>query len=118
MAVMTVSSDPEQIEAFGESQAVRDWAKDVRCVVSDELFRSRLANGWHPEEAITEPLKSHVPRKRMLSAFGDTKAVADWAEDPRCAVMLGTLRKWLREGLGSRRKVLGRSTLPWSRWAL
>jgi hypothetical protein len=36
-AAMTVSSDPEQIEAFGETQAVGDWAKDARCVVSDEL---------------------------------------------------------------------------------
>jgi len=97
-AAMTVSSDPEQIEAFGETRAVGDWARDACCVVSDELLRSRLANGWHPEEAITEPLKSHVPRQRMLSAFGETKAVADWAEDRRCAVLLGTLRKRLREG--------------------
>jgi hypothetical protein len=98
VAALSVSPDPEQIEAFGETKTVGEWAGDTRCVVSDELLRSRIAHGWHPEEALTEPLKSHVPRKRMLSAFGETKAVADWAEDPRCAVMLGTLRKRLREG--------------------
>jgi hypothetical protein len=98
VAALSVSPDPNQVEAFGETRAVGDWARDACCVVSDELLRGRIANGWHPDVAITEPLKSHAPRKRMLSAFGVTKAIADWAEDRRCVVMLGTLRKRLREG--------------------
>lgn len=98
VAALSTSPDPNQIEAFGETKAVGDWARDARCAVSDELLRSRIAGGWHPEEAMTEPIKSHAPRKRLLSAFGETKAIADWAEDRRCAVLLGTLRKRLREG--------------------
>jgi len=98
VAAMTVSSDPEQIEAFGETRTVGDWAKDARCRISDELLRSRIANGWHPEDAMTTPLGVGRERRTWLTAFGETKAVADWAEDRRCAVLLGTLRKRLREG--------------------
>jgi hypothetical protein len=95
---LSVSADPNQIEAFGEVKAVGDWAKDARCVVSDELLRSRITNGWHPEDAITAPIRTGRQRHTWLTAFGETKAIADWAEDERCVVMLGTLRKRLRQG--------------------
>lgn len=69
-------------------------------MVSDELLRSRSAIGWYPEEAITTPIQSGRERHTWATAFGETKAIADWAEDERCVVMLGTLRKRLRKGWG------------------
>jgi len=95
---LSVSADPNQIEAFGEVKAVGDWAKDERCMVSDEVLRSRITIGWHPEEAITAPIRGGRERHTWATAFGETKPIADWAEDERCEVMLGTLRKRLREG--------------------
>lgn len=98
MALAT-PSDPNQTEAFGDTKAVGDWATAPRCVVSDELLRSRSATGWHAEAAMTVPLQDHQRRREtMLTVWGETKSVVDWAEDVRCQVMLGTLRKRLREG--------------------
>jgi hypothetical protein len=45
LRALSVSADPNPIEAFGEVRAAKDWAQDPRCVVSDELLRSRIAIG-------------------------------------------------------------------------
>lgn len=40
------------IEAFGERKTVTDWAKDSRCVVSENILRKRLKKNWFPEYAL------------------------------------------------------------------
>jgi len=41
-------------------------------------------------------------RNRMVSAFGETKDLADWADDPRCVVCYGTLHD----------RIINRGVLP------
>jgi hypothetical protein len=37
-------------------------------------------------------------REKMITAFGETKCLADWARDPRCKVSLEALQQRIRAG--------------------
>jgi len=43
------------ITAFGERKVQRDWATDLRCLISERTLRDRLKRGWKPETALTTP---------------------------------------------------------------
>ncbi len=135
------------ITAFGDAKTVAAWSDDVRCVVTREVLRVRLAAGWDPGDAITRPKRDAVPRKfthegRTLTllgwaeqsginystlchrtnrdgmtlaqalakgpdgphfrievtAFGETKSVAQWAVDERANCGAHAIRKRLRRG--------------------
>jgi hypothetical protein len=89
------------LTAFEETKPIVEWSEDDRCGVSYQTLAQRVAAQWDPEEAITSPLGTRVfstrvrSNNRMLTAWGETWCLADWAEDPRCAVtwtLLGRLR--------------------------
>jgi hypothetical protein len=58
-------------------------------------FMKRLKQGLDPEAAMALPLP---PPRRMYSAFGETKGLADWLKDPRAAVGRGTICTRLESG--------------------
>ncbi|MFI1890209.1 hypothetical protein [Streptomyces jumonjinensis] len=68
------------VSAFGETKTLYHWAVDPRagCVVT--TMRRRLAQGWEPEQAITEEPQSRsrlgtgVPHR----AFGLSMGLEDW----------------------------------------
>jgi len=79
------------VAAFGEVKCLKDWVADSRCQMSYTGLRTRLVEGWSPEEAITTPPingaeRRWATRRTMLTAFGETKSIADWGRDPRCQV--------------------------------
>ncbi|MCE9557545.1 MAG: hypothetical protein K8R88_01200 [Armatimonadetes bacterium] len=93
--------------AFGDAKTLNEWEKDPRFLVHMQTFRSRLKRGWISEEAMTVPSKMEnhpvipkkgVDRKRMLTAFGETKRLSEWVRDPRCTVRAGTLTVRLMRG--------------------
>lgn len=95
-AIMTPAKECDPlapVEAFGETKTVGEWAKDDRCVVTYTLLSYRMTSGvWEPEAAITTPAKEQ--RKDVtFTAFGETKALKEWAKDPRCQVDYRTLHK-------------------------
>lgn len=91
-------------EAFGESKNLAAWAEDPRC--QEKNWRNidrRLQCGATLEEAMSSDYKSirynkssKTQRKEApaIVAFGESKSLADWAEDDRCQVSKGTL--WYR----------------------
>ncbi len=86
------------VTAFGETKTVADWSRDPRCKVPRVCFAQRIITGkLSAEEALSMP--SDEPRNRaMLTAFGETKSVAKWAKDARCAVKRSCLEGRLRLG--------------------
>jgi len=89
----------------------KEWAE------SFEVFRDlALANGYRPGLEIDrrdnggnyEPGNcrwvphvvngNNTSTNRLLTAFGETKSMADWARDPRCTVAYYSLRTRLRYG--------------------
>ena len=86
------------LTAYGETKCLADWAEDPRCVVSFATAWARLRLGWSSEAAISEPaMYVHPSRQRMVTAYGETKCVSDWAGDPRCVVGKSTLHSRLRK---------------------
>lgn len=66
-------------------------------IVHPRLFRHRMkSEHWTVEEALTTPPQRRVP---PISAWGETKSVAEWARDPRCTVKEASLRSRLRRGM-------------------
>jgi hypothetical protein len=55
------------IVAWGESKLARGWSEDDRCMVREVTLRDRLARGWAPERAISQPGGPNG-RKRSSSA--------------------------------------------------
>lgn len=92
--------------AFGETKCLFDWGKDPRSKVTVWALRSRLDRGkWADvEKAITTPQTSRreisraMKTNRMLTAFGETKCLNAWLEDPRCTVRVDSLRDRLEKG--------------------
>jgi hypothetical protein len=81
----SIRFDTEILIAFGETKTVSQWVKDDRCAVGLKTLRTRIfQRNWDVEKALTQPSASDSFLK--LEAFGETKTVAAWAEDSRCAV--------------------------------
>lgn len=88
------------LTAFGETKNLVDWLRDSRCVVGGRVLRERIREGWSHERAIAEPQRDTAgnPRSHRITAFGETKLMADWARDKRCAVGYFRLRDRLYAG--------------------
>jgi hypothetical protein len=82
----------------GVSKPLAEWADDPRCVVAYKVLWERLEDGWDFAAALTTPQR----RKggyRLIEAFGESKSVTEWVNDPRCqAGSVKTL--WNRVNLG------------------
>lgn len=96
------------VTAFGETKNLTDWAEDARCVASRWDLSRRLGAGWEVERAMTTPTKANPKgagenhwrnAPRVYTAFGETKGLREWAEDPRCKVTLNCLRQRLKDGV-------------------
>lgn len=44
----------KQIEAFGETKTITEWAADTRCAVGRKCLNKRIRMGWDAETAITK----------------------------------------------------------------
>lgn len=100
------------LTAWGETKSIGDWEDDPR--VSDEIgyinIWNRTYRGMPAEEALTKPLRQTVatkgsdridqrlrvakgshPNDPIISAWGESKHLWEWAEDVRCKVSYKTL---------------------------
>jgi hypothetical protein len=82
----------------------RDWA--TASGYHDDLTIERVDNNGNYEPSnctwITKRQQAVNRRStRMLAAFGETKAVSQWAEDPRCVVSYAVLVWRTRKGMGN-----------------
>jgi hypothetical protein len=109
------------ITAWGETKCQADWMQDTRVVFSIVCALKRVDSGWSIEDALSTPqgclpgtstrirpiykyvssscyIKRHNP-KYDATAFGETKRIKEWAEDPRCVVSREVLRDRLARGI-------------------
>ncbi|MFF4285684.1 hypothetical protein ACFY0R_10190 [Streptomyces sp. NPDC001633] len=66
------------IHAFDESKSLASWAEDPRCMVKREALRTRLALGWHPEDAITRARHEKPPLEYTYN--GRTLTLRGWSD--------------------------------------
>jgi len=85
------------LTAFGETKTLADWSRDPRCPVSYFSLRRRVqASTGEDAEEIIMAHPARRPPSGGLTAFGETKSLADWARDPRCPVSYYGLRHRVR----------------------
>ncbi len=55
----------KMITAFGETKCITDWARDPRCMVTEDALQQRIRAKWNPQAAISlGPIESDgSPRK-------------------------------------------------------
>jgi len=82
---------------YGESKTLAEWARDPRCRVSEQSFSMRIANGWTLEDALfVAQRRTSAPR--LVTAFGETRSLAEWGRDARCQVLTASLQSRLDAG--------------------
>jgi hypothetical protein len=90
------------IRALGTAKGLADWSRDPRCSVTLATIRRRLKAGWSSADAIaapaTKPGSAGHP-VREVTAFRQTKGLADWARDRRCKVTITGLASRLDRGM-------------------
>lgn len=98
--------DLRLITAFGETKCVADWVLDERCKVSYKCLHLRVTkfkDSWPDiEKAFTVPpqqgrkVNKYKPENMMLTAFGETKSMAEWLKDERCVANAFVLRNRIK----------------------
>ena len=97
------------ITAWGETKVLKEWAIDIRCLITEGGLRNRYRRGkWdNMEEMISNPLEQredvsrNSKRTNNLFAFGETKCITDWVKDKRCLVSQDALRRRMRKGMSA-----------------
>jgi len=101
-AVRRTEGRPKLIKlysAFGESKNIKEWAKDERCAVSEKALGDRLRGGMAIELALSGYLPPPEPKSEpQFEAFGESKSMKAWLEDPRCRVKRPTVLLRMRLG--------------------
>lgn len=81
----------QQITAFGETKRLIDWVCDDRSRCSEDSLRTRLAQGWKPEEALVTPCRKQqkIPAsqhavicKRYSDGETQTSIATDYGVSP------------------------------------
>jgi hypothetical protein len=85
------------VTAWGETKTLAEWIEDKRCKVGYGTARGRIVQrGVHPEKALSDP--EPMLKEVLLTAWGETKSITDWARDPRCKVGRTGLQRRLQHG--------------------
>lgn len=58
--------------AFGETKCITDWAKDERCVVTQDALRNRMKRGMSFEDAMTREVPKSARYKNGIGLMGKT----------------------------------------------
>lgn len=88
----------EWLRAFGEFEA---WAMSSGYANGLQIDRRNNDVGYCPGNCrwVTPTVNANNrSSNRRLEVFGESKSLADWARDGRCAVAYGTLRNRIHEG--------------------
>jgi hypothetical protein len=87
----------------GRYETFRDWAR-ANGYGDDLVIDRRDTNGsYEPGNCRWVTYQENARNARSnhnVTAFGETKCLASWAEDPRCVVKYGTLWRRLKQGRG------------------
>ncbi len=72
----------------------REWALGSGYKEGMTIERKNVNGNYEPDNCEWIPGAKQSRNRRdtkMLTAFGETKGITDWSEDPRCAVKYSTL---------------------------
>lgn len=90
-------SKASHVTAFGETKSLTEWTRDPRARKGTTItsITRRIRRGMSPEDAISKPPQETT----LFTAFGETKSLRQWVDDPRCVIGSTALRKRLETGI-------------------
>ncbi|MCE9557395.1 MAG: hypothetical protein K8R88_00440, partial [Armatimonadetes bacterium] len=106
-AAGTERSPRKSFEWKGRIQTLGEWSRDPECRVSLATLSARIAAGWDFELAMqtraNDPKVISARKRRPYelveyTAFGETKPLYEWVNDPRSKVSRETLVKRIKRG--------------------
>lgn len=68
------------LSAFGEDLTEAEW-RERAGFRSQSVIAGRLRRGWTVERAVSEPAAKTSPPRSDITAFGETKRMAEWARE-------------------------------------
>jgi hypothetical protein len=99
--------------------AFREWAMANGYADNLTIEREDVDGDYKPSNCKWIPQTKQSRNRRdtkMLTAFGETKGIADWAEDPRCVVPFGTMKSRIyRDGWPAEKAISTPTKRSWSR---
>lgn len=99
---ITVCSEWDDFEKFYE------WACSNGYYNHLVLDRKERSKGYSPDNCRwvddTDSARNRS-NNRLITAFGETKTLIEWAEDERCVVAYGTLKNRVRKGWDGERLI-------------
>jgi len=86
------------VTAWGETKALSAWVEDPRCTVDYRTARYRIkVKRVTPEIALgVNCMITH--NAILVTGWGETKSVAEWARDPRCRISPTGLLQRIKAG--------------------
>lgn len=107
-ALSIVGWNAKRYIAFGEEKSLPEWGRDSRCRIKYGTLYFRVeVEGASLEEALTRPLHLGLTRNRTVTAFGETKSISEWIDDPRCTVTRTGLVLRLKRGINPEQAICG-----------
>lgn len=106
-AISTSAWNEKLYEAFGELKTLPEWGRDPRCKIKFGTLYYRIKKGGDLEEMLSGPLYTGPKQNPLLTAFGESKRIVQWAEDPRCTVSVQGLYKRLQRGIEPEKAISG-----------
>lgn len=107
-------------------EAFKDWCYNNGYVDPEPAVRSKLeidrkdANGpYSPENCVWSTARVNRQRQsqhKRLPAFGESKTLAEWSEDPRCQCPYFTLRNRINRGWDIERAISTPNNKPGQRF--
>ncbi len=98
--------------------AFREWAMTNGYEGTMTIERNNVDGNYEPANCLWIPHRRQARNRRdtvYLTAFGETKGIADWLDDPRCSVTRGTLRTRLKLGWRHEEAISASLTNRWQR---
>lgn len=99
---ITVCEEWHNIEAF------YTWAKETGYQAGLSIERDDVKGNYNPSNCRWIEVKRqayNTSRSVWVTAFGETKVVQDWLDDPRCSINRGCLTKRLDLGWNTERAI-------------
>jgi len=87
-------------EEWHDVLAFAEWAKENGCAHGLELDRIDNDGPYGPDNCrfVTRKANSRNRRTNVrVTAFGETKCLVEWSEDPRCVVSYATFTRRVRQ---------------------
>ena len=95
-----IGPKPQFLSVKGVTKTLGQWSAETGMCYS--TMAQRIACGWSPEDAVSEPARRYSGRPRKHYEFrGEVKTAAEWAKEFTPVMSESTIAKAIRDARGA-----------------